>query len=60
MAGSDWLKSETIRFLNQFALITAEFLFFLFLYFIKGEKASAIDIAPKIDGFERPYFVLFH
>lgn len=54
-----WFRNDTIfkPVCSDYCWI---FIFFLFLYFIKGEKASAIDIAPKIDGFERPYFVLFH
>ena len=53
-----WFRNDTI-----FKPVWSDYCWiftFLFLYFIKGEKASAIDIAPKIDGFERPYFVFFH
>ena len=41
MAGSDWLKSETIRFLNQFALYYTEVLFFIFIFYFFGAHSFA-------------------
>lgn len=62
------VDSKTIRVLNQFALSATEFLFFSFMFHLFCAHSFALSkareppqmIAPKIYGFERPYFVLSH